>query len=155
MAYSLSYPLYNTCGCVFSVYPFPCDDLENIYALSYYHHQRKSEVWTITHCLGLGHETMVCAVCLFVFLFLRLTLCCVLQCLGSVWPWPYSSVWRMIAPALIKQLWWMQAANTYGFTNDYNTTRTPPPPPKKKKKVRKKSVHMNMCSAVLWLLTVR
>ena len=22
----------------------------------------KSEVWTITHCLGLGHETMVCAV---------------------------------------------------------------------------------------------
>ena len=29
----------------------------------------KSEVWTITHCLGLGHETMVCAVCLFVFLW--------------------------------------------------------------------------------------
>ena len=28
----------------------------------------KSEVWNITHCLGLGHETMVCAVCLFVFL---------------------------------------------------------------------------------------
>ena len=28
----------------------------------------KSEVWTITYCLGLGHETMVCAVCLFVFL---------------------------------------------------------------------------------------
>ena len=31
----------------------------------------KSEVWTITHCLGLGHETMVCAVCLFVFLWAR------------------------------------------------------------------------------------
>ena len=29
----------------------------------------KSEVWTITHCLGLGHETMVCAVCLSIFLF--------------------------------------------------------------------------------------
>ena len=29
----------------------------------------KSEVWTITHCLGLGHETMMCAVCLFVFLW--------------------------------------------------------------------------------------
>ena len=29
----------------------------------------KSEVWTITHCLGLGHETMVCAVCLSVFLW--------------------------------------------------------------------------------------
>ena len=28
----------------------------------------ESEVWTITHNLGLGHETMVCAVCLFVFL---------------------------------------------------------------------------------------
>ena len=28
-----------------------------------------SEVWTITHCLGLGHETMVCAVCLSVFLW--------------------------------------------------------------------------------------
>ena len=27
----------------------------------------KSEVWTITHCLWLGHETMVCAVCLFVY----------------------------------------------------------------------------------------
>ena len=27
----------------------------------------KSEVWTITHCLGLGHETMVCAVCLSIF----------------------------------------------------------------------------------------
>ena len=28
----------------------------------------KSEVWTIAHCLGLGHETMVSAVCLSVFL---------------------------------------------------------------------------------------
>ena len=28
----------------------------------------KSEVWTSTHCLGLGHETMVCAVCLSIFL---------------------------------------------------------------------------------------
>ena len=29
----------------------------------------KSEVWTITHCLGLGHETMVCAVYLSIFLW--------------------------------------------------------------------------------------
>ena len=29
----------------------------------------KSEVWTITHCLGLGHETMVCAVCRSIFLW--------------------------------------------------------------------------------------
>ena len=28
----------------------------------------KSEVWTITHCLGLGHETMVCAVCLYILM---------------------------------------------------------------------------------------
>ena len=28
----------------------------------------KSVVWAITHCLGLGHETMVCAVCLSFFL---------------------------------------------------------------------------------------
>ena len=31
----------------------------------------KSEVWTIIHCLGLGHETMVCAVCLFIFIWMR------------------------------------------------------------------------------------
>ena len=30
----------------------------------------KSEVWTMTHCLGLGHETMVCAVCLSIFLWI-------------------------------------------------------------------------------------
>ena len=29
----------------------------------------KSEVWTITHYLGLGHETMVCAICLSIFLW--------------------------------------------------------------------------------------
>ena len=30
----------------------------------------KSEAWPICHCLGLGHETMVCAVCLSMFLLL-------------------------------------------------------------------------------------
>ena len=30
----------------------------------------KSEVWTITHCLWLGHETMVSAVCLSIFLWI-------------------------------------------------------------------------------------
>ena len=29
----------------------------------------KWEVWTITHCLDLGHETMVCTVCLSIFLW--------------------------------------------------------------------------------------
>ena len=48
---------------------FLCDDWENIYTLSYHHHQ--IEVWTITRCLGLGHETMVCAVCLSIFLWVN------------------------------------------------------------------------------------
>ena len=28
----------------------------------------KSEVWTICHCLGLGHETIVFAACLYIFI---------------------------------------------------------------------------------------
>ena len=43
----------------------PCDDWENVYFVLFI---IKSEVWTITHCLGLGHETMVCALCLSIFL---------------------------------------------------------------------------------------
>ena len=31
----------------------------------------KSKVWTINHCLKLGHETMVCAVCLSIFVYNR------------------------------------------------------------------------------------
>ena len=41
----------------------------------------KSEVWTITHCLGLGHETMVCAVCLSMFL-LQIYVC-IDRCLST------------------------------------------------------------------------
>ena len=52
---------YKICGAVcFQFTHFLCDDWENIYTLS--------EVWTITHCLGLGHKTMVCAVCLSILL---------------------------------------------------------------------------------------
>ena len=32
----------------------------------------KSDIWTIAHCLGLGHETMVCAVCLYILNDIRL-----------------------------------------------------------------------------------
>ena len=40
LAYSLSYPLYNMWGCVcFHLTHLSCDDWENIYTLSYYHHQ--------------------------------------------------------------------------------------------------------------------
>ena len=35
----------------------------------------KSEVWTITHCLGLGHETMVSAVCLSILFSWDLSQC--------------------------------------------------------------------------------
>ena len=38
-AHSLSNPLYNIRGCVFSVYPYPCVMIEILYALSYYHYQ--------------------------------------------------------------------------------------------------------------------
>ena len=38
-AYSLSYPLFNTWGCMFSVYPIPSWWLREYIALSYYHHQ--------------------------------------------------------------------------------------------------------------------
>ena len=61
-----SYPLCNMWGCVFSVYPFPSWWLrEYIYFCLII--IIESEVWTITHRLRLGHETMVCAVCLSIF----------------------------------------------------------------------------------------
>ena len=51
--------------CVFSL-PISFVMIEGIYMLCLLI-IIKSEVWTITHCLGLGHETMVC-VCLSIFL---------------------------------------------------------------------------------------
>ena len=33
----------------------------------------KSEVWTIIHCLGLGHKTIVCAVCFSIFSYTMLS----------------------------------------------------------------------------------
>ena len=57
--------------CVFSL-PISLMMIERIYILRLII-IIKSEVWTITHCLGLGHETMVCAVCLSVFLWLLMT----------------------------------------------------------------------------------
>ena len=52
--------------CVFSL-PISFVMIERIYILCLII-IIKSEVWTTTHCLGLGHETMVCAVCLSIFL---------------------------------------------------------------------------------------
>ena len=49
----------------------------------------KSEVWTITHCLRLGRETIVCAVCLSIFLLQTHVYHCSLQlkwmiCMSSI-----------------------------------------------------------------------
>ena len=51
----------------------------------------KSEVWTIIHCLGLGHETMVCAVCLSIFL-ITITITSLLIQLRVFLSWLYS-IW--------------------------------------------------------------
>ena len=65
----LSVIQYTICGAVcFQFIHFSCDDWENIYILCLII-INKSEVWTITHCLGLGHEPMVSAVCLSIFLW--------------------------------------------------------------------------------------
>ena len=53
--------------CVFSL-PTSSVMIERIYILCFMI-IIKSEVWTLTHCLGLGHEIMLCAVCLFIFLW--------------------------------------------------------------------------------------
>ena len=45
--------------------------IERTYALFYYHHQIGSMNYYplfITHCLGLDHETMVYAVCLYILM---------------------------------------------------------------------------------------
>ena len=52
--------------CVFSL-PISFVMIERIYILCL-NIIIKSEVWTITHCLGSVHETMACAVCISIFL---------------------------------------------------------------------------------------
>ena len=50
--------------CVFSL-PISLVMMERMYILCFII-IIQSEVWTIVHCLGSGHETMVCAVCLYI-----------------------------------------------------------------------------------------
>ena len=66
-AYSLHYTIRG--AVCFQFTHFPCDDWDNIYSLSYYHHQ----IGIMHNCpfLELGNETMVCAVCLSVFFWPR------------------------------------------------------------------------------------
>ena len=44
----------------------------------------KSEVWTITHCLGLGHEIMVSAVSLSILLSVQIIACRLFR--AKLWP---------------------------------------------------------------------
>ena len=49
---------------MYLTYPFS-SDCKYTWTLSYYHHQiDKTDVRPICSCLGLGHDAMVCAVCL-------------------------------------------------------------------------------------------
>ena len=59
---------YKVCGAVWFQLTHPLVMIEIIYILCLII-IIKSEVWTITHCLGLGHETMVRAVCLSIFVW--------------------------------------------------------------------------------------
>ena len=92
---------YSIYGAVcFQFSQFPRDGWENIlFCLIII---IKSEVWTIIHCLGLGHETMVCAVCLFIWVRSRNCGCLVTwfcyqliakpgnKTAAVSWPDPYS-----------------------------------------------------------------
>ena len=61
--------LYSLYGAVcLQLTQFSCDDRENVYFILLSSSNRKYESLIINHCLGLGHETMVCAVCLTMFL---------------------------------------------------------------------------------------
>ena len=60
---------YTMCGAVCFSLPISIVMIERIHILCLII-IIKSEVWTITQCLGFGHETMVCTVCLSIFLSL-------------------------------------------------------------------------------------
>ena len=72
---------FTTCRAVcFQFTHSPYDGWENIYIPCLI---IKSKVWTITRCLGLGHETILCPVCLSIFFFIYIYTCvcvCVWLC---------------------------------------------------------------------------
>ena len=64
----------------------------------------KSEVWTITHCLGLGHETMVSAVCLSIFFCNTAFLASHCNALGD-WMTEYEIYWHPLeGDAIVKHI---------------------------------------------------
>ena len=60
----------------------------------------KSEVWTITHyyypCLGLGHETMVCAVCISILLSVPILLLPIIRPVAGPSSPTSRQVWRIL-----------------------------------------------------------
>ena len=54
-------------GAVYSAYPFTYDYYESTCTVSCYHHK----IGSLTDCLGLVHETLVCS-CMSFFLFLSI-----------------------------------------------------------------------------------
>ena len=63
---SLNYLSCDIWGCLYSACPFLL--WEYIYIYFILLSSSKSEIWPICHCLRLGHETMVCAACFYIFL---------------------------------------------------------------------------------------
>ena len=76
--------IFTIWGCVSSAYPILWWSRECVLYLIII---IKPEVWIINHCLGLGHETMVCAVCLTMFLckYISVTFACN-GCLSKLCP---------------------------------------------------------------------
>ena len=120
--------LYNIWGCVFSVYPFPLWWLRE-YTLCLII-IIKSEVWTIIHCLGLGHETMLCAVCLSIFLsnantwkksaYKRLKFCIMLNYMTL-----FKNSWKQLMPLkalrnIVLGRWWLHPNTIYYLMLHWN-----------------------------------
>ena len=63
----LSIIIYSIYGAVcYQLTQFSCDYCETVHIKSL--SSLKKEIWIIKHCLCSGHETMICAVCLTIFL---------------------------------------------------------------------------------------
>ena len=66
----------------------------------HHHCQNVKLTWTITHCLGLGHETMMSAVCLSIFLLFSIA-CIYIQCCNY-----YRGLWNHNRHPIPHPNWW-------------------------------------------------
>ena len=79
--------------CVFSL-PTPLVMIEKMYILCLTIVIKSGvTLWTITHCLGLGHETMVCAVC-FIYLYIYILIKLSGPILCFLWERASAEQWR-------------------------------------------------------------